>query len=86
MRTFTSLGIRFEYVVVGKLPNRRIIRRKIRSCDSGIGTVLSKMNMYYKYQKCKLQITQHGRRNRGAIAPPQYFANQKNEEFKNRST
>ena len=38
MRTFTSLGIRFEYVVVGKLPNRRIIRRKIRSCDSGIST------------------------------------------------
>ena len=36
MRTFTSLEIRFEYVLVGKLPNRRIIRRKIRSCDSGI--------------------------------------------------
>ena len=38
MRTFTSLEIRFEYVLVGKLPNRRIIRRKIRSCDSGITT------------------------------------------------
>ena len=36
MRTFASLEIRFEYVLVGKLPNRRIIRRKIRSCDSGI--------------------------------------------------
>ena len=36
MRTFTSLEIRFEYVLDGKLPNRRIIRRKIRSCDSGI--------------------------------------------------
>ena len=24
MRTFTSLEIRFEYVLVGKLPNRRI--------------------------------------------------------------
>ena len=32
MRTFAS----FEYVLVGKLPNRRIIRRKTRSCDSGI--------------------------------------------------
>ena len=36
MRTFASLEIQFEYVLVGKLPNRRIIRRKIRSCDSGI--------------------------------------------------
>ena len=35
MRTFASLEIRFEYVLVGKLPNSRIIRRKIRSCDSG---------------------------------------------------
>ena len=38
MRTFTSLEIRFEYVLVGKLPNRRIIRRNIRSCDSGINS------------------------------------------------
>ena len=36
MRTFASLEIRFKYVLIGKLPNRRIIRRKIRSCDSGI--------------------------------------------------
>ena len=36
MRTFASLEIQFEYVLVGKLPNRQIIRRKIRSCDSGI--------------------------------------------------
>ena len=36
MRTFALLEIRFEYVLVGKLANRRIIRRKIRSCDSGI--------------------------------------------------
>ena len=47
MRTFTSLEIRFEYVLVGKLPNRRIIRRKIRSCDSGISE--SKfIHMYFK--------------------------------------
>ena len=45
MWTFTSLCIRFEYVVVVKLPNRRIIRRKIRSCDSGIIT-------YFKLWNC----------------------------------
>ena len=33
-------------------------------------------------------LTHHGRRSMGggAIAPPQYFANQKNEEFKNSDT
>ena len=41
MRTFASLEIRFEYVLVGKLPNRRIIRRKILSCDSGISDCIA---------------------------------------------
>ena len=41
MRTFASLEIRFEYVLVGKMANRRIIRRKIRSCDSGISLLVN---------------------------------------------
>ena len=49
MRTFTSLEIRFEYVLVGKLPNRRIIRRKIRSCDSGITHCVN----WYRIPVCK---------------------------------
>ena len=48
MRTFASSEIRFEYVLVGKLPNRRIIRRKIRSCDSGIKYI----QKWYKLPPC----------------------------------
>ena len=51
MRTFASLEIRFEHVLVGKLPNCQIIRRKIRSCDSGIKYVHNEVN-YHVQKPC----------------------------------
>ena len=56
MRTFTSLEIRFEYVLVGKLPNRRIIRRKIRLCDSGISSLLNCTTIPISFVSCYIPL------------------------------
>ena len=47
MRTFASLEIWFEYVLVGKLPNRRIIVAKY----ARVTPVLEKIFAYNKYVK-----------------------------------
>ena len=52
MRTFTSLRIPFEYVVVGKLPTRRVIRRKLRSWDLAI----SRMVLLHNNQRTKAGV------------------------------
>ena len=47
LRMFISLRRQFEYVLIGKLTIRRVIRRKVRPLAGAIYSVLGRLRFHY---------------------------------------
>ena len=79
MRTFTSLGIR---------PNRRIIRRKIRSCDSGINRLRNEVPTELTLKKalrCSSSVPQCNRVTMTPFAIKAFLCKQTINNFRTRT-